>query len=209
MAVATQTFLKIKEIKEGVVILKGNALRGIMIVSSLNFGLKSAEEQEAIISQFQDFLNSLDFHCQVIVQSRRVNITGYLDQLKKLEQEQKNELLKIQTAEYLKFIQSLLAKGIIMTKRFYIVIPYSAIEVEGTTKKLKGAMTATLNEEEFKVQKSQLWQRMEFLSLGLKRCGLTAYPLTTPEIVELFWGIFHSKQAEAGYYPEMPPEMIS
>ena len=210
MAISTQQFLEIKEIKEGVIILKNNALRGVMIVSSLNFALKSSEEQEAIIYQFQNFLNSLDFPCQILVHSRRLNITGYLDGLEELEKKQKNDLLKVQTAEYQKFVEDLVKGGIIMTKNFYIIVPYSVWETKEVTtvKKLKKVAVPSLTKEEFQRSKNQLWQRMEFLGLGLRRCGLTAIPLTTPELIELFWSLYHPQQAEIGYFPEIPPEII-
>ncbi|PIS35588.1 MAG: hypothetical protein COT36_01635 [Parcubacteria group bacterium CG08_land_8_20_14_0_20_38_56] len=210
MAISTQQFLEIKEIKEGVIILKNNALRGVMIVSSLNFALKSSEEQEAIIYQFQNFLNSLDFPCQILVHSRRLNITGYLDGLEELEKKQKNDLLKVQTAEYQKFVEDLVKGGIIMTKNFYIIVPYLVWETKEVTtvKKLKKVVVPSLTKEEFQRSKNQLWQRMEFLGLGLRRCGLTAIPLTTPELIELFWSLYHPQQAEIGYFPEIPPEIM-
>jgi len=102
---STQQFLEIDKIREGVVVLKNKSLRGIIMVSSLNFALKSDEEQQAIIYQFQNFLNSLDFSLEIVVQSRKLNITGYLDKLKGLAKSQENELLKIQTLEYQKFIK--------------------------------------------------------------------------------------------------------
>ncbi len=206
---STQEFLEMKEIKEGIIILKDNALRAVMIVSSLNFALKSQEEQESIIYQFQEFLNSLDFSCQILVQSRKLNITGYLEKLEELEGKQKNELLKIQTGEYRKFIEELIKGGSIMSKNFYIVVPYSILEAQGinTAKKLKKITIPSLTQEDFRRCKNQLWQRLEFLGLGLRRCGLTAVPLTSPELVELFWSLFHPQEAETGYYPEMPPEI--
>src|SRR3989344_5745828 len=109
IAASTQDFLEIEQIREGVVILKNKALRAVMMVSSLNFALRSDEEQASIISQFQEFLNSLDFSLQIVVQTRRLNITGYLEQLKSLESEQKNELLKTQMAEYINFIGNLVS----------------------------------------------------------------------------------------------------
>ena len=81
---ATQAFLEIQDIREGVLILKNTGIRGILMVSSINFALKSEEEQTAIIYAFQSFLNSLDFFCQIVVQSRNINITPYLDSLKDL-----------------------------------------------------------------------------------------------------------------------------
>lgn len=210
MATTTQQFLEIKDIKEGVMILKNNTLRGVLMVSSLNFALKSAEEQDATIHQFQQFLNSLDFSCQILVQSRKLNITGYLDKLEELGKKQKNDLLKIQTAEYRKFVEGLVKEGTIMTKNFYIIVPYSILETKEVTaaKKLRKVTAPLLSEEEFQRCKNQLWQRMEFLGLGLRRCGLTVIPLTTPEIIELFWSLYHPQQAEIGYYPEIPPEIM-
>ena len=208
---STQQFLEISQIREGIVILKNKSLRAVMMVSSINFALKSDEEQSSIIYQFQNFLNSLDFTCQIVVQSRRLNITGYLDKLKELEIKQKSELLKIQTKEYHNFIKELIKTGSIMSKSFFVVIPFSLLESRQTSTKqlFKTAKAPTLTEEQFQRCKQQLWQRMEFIALGLRRCGLRAVPLTTPELIELFWSLHHPKQAEAGYYPEVPPELAN
>ncbi|MGB2762407.1 MAG: hypothetical protein WBC21_02595 [Minisyncoccales bacterium] len=206
---STQDFLQIEQIREGTVILKNKLLRGILMVSSLNFALKSDDEQSAIIYQFQNFLNSLDFSCQILVQSRRINITGYIDKLKKLEKEQTDELLQIQTSGYREFIESLVKAGTIMNKNFFIIVPFSLLETKQNEKKgiFKAPKIPKLTEEEFQRSKIQLQQRMEFIILGLRRCGLKAVPLTTPEIIELFWGLHHPNQAEVGYYPEIPPEL--
>jgi len=207
----TQEFLEIDQIREGIIILKNKALRGILMVSSLNFALKSEEEQNAILYQFQGFLNALDFSCQILVQSRRLNITGYIEKLKELEKAQEEELLRVQTTEYRKFIESLVAQGIIMTKRFFIIVPFTIWEAKGEMPKIpffKASKVPALTEEEFQRCKSQVWQRMEFVALGLRRCGLQVVPLTSPEIIELFWSLHHPKEAEVGYYPEIPPELI-
>ena len=207
----TQQFLEIEQIREGVMILRNKALRGVIMVSSLNFALKSEEEQNAIIYQFQNFLNSLDFSIEIVVQSRRLNITGYLDKLKELEKAQENELLKIQTAEYRKFIQDLIAGGAIMSKNFFVVVPFALIEIPGL-KAARGVLgkqpAAILSEEQFQRAKTQLWQRMEFVALGLRRCGLQCIPLNTSELIELFWSLYHPEEAEVGYYPEIPSELI-
>ncbi len=208
----TQQFLEIDQIKEGVVVLRNKSLRGIVMVSSLNFALKSDEEQQAIIYQFQNFLNSLDFPLEVSVQSRTLNITGYLDKLKELEKAQENELLKIQTAEYQKFIKDLIAGGQILSKNFFVVVPFTFIEIPGMKSATglfkKPSSEAPWSEDQFQRAKSQLWQRMEFVSLGLRRCGLQCIPLNTSELIELFWSLYHPEEAEVGYYPEIPSELI-
>ena len=206
---STQQFLEIDQIREGVIVLKDKTLRGVMMVSSLNFALKSDDEQTAIIYQFQNFLNSLDFSCQIVVQSRRLNITGYLDKLAKLERKQKNELLKVQTKEYRSFIKSIISGGTIMSKTFYVIVPFFLTEIKekNTGKLIKKAVIPSLTEEEFQRCKTQLWQRMEYLALGLRRCGLRSVLLSTEELIELFWSLYHPKESEIGYYPEIPPEL--
>ncbi|MCD6402412.1 hypothetical protein J7L36_00975 [bacterium] len=205
---STQQFLEIDQIKEGVILLKNQAMRGVLMVSSLNFALKSEEEQRAIIYQFQNFLNSLDFPIQIIIQSRKLNITGYLDKLKDLEEKQKNELLKTQTAEYRNFVNNLIAGGSIMSKNFFVVVPFTLLEAKVSPKEILKPTPKSLTEEQFQRCKSQLWQRMEFVAMGLRRCGLQCVPLNTPELIELFWSLYHPEQAEVGYYPELPPEII-
>jgi hypothetical protein len=200
---STQQFLEIQDIREGVVILKNNAIRGVLMVSSVNFALKSEDEQNATIYQFQSFLNSLDFSIQITIQSRKLNITGYLDKLKDLEKKQENELLKIQTTGYREFIQELIAGGSIMSKNFFVTVPFSFIDIPDFSKN-----KSANDEEEFQRSKAQLWQRMEFVASGLRRCGLKCVPLNTSELIELYWSLHHPEEAEVGYYPELPPELI-
>ena len=120
---ATQDFLEIQDIREGILILKNNDIRGVLMVSSINFALMSDDDQSAIVYAFQSFLNSLDFSCQIIIQSRKINITPYLDGLKELQENQTNELLKVQTASYVEFIKELVQGDAVMTKNFYVVVP--------------------------------------------------------------------------------------
>jgi len=208
--VPSQQFMPVEQIREGVMVMKDKSLKGVLLVSSLNFALKSEEEQMAIIYQFQNFLNSLDFSCQIIVNSRKVNITGYIDKIKGLEEKQKNELLKIQTSEYRAFIEEIVSNGSIMSKNFYVVVPYFPMtELPNiTTSQASPADKTNLTEKKFQSGKYQLWQRMEYVSLGIRRCGLKSAPLASEELIEMLWGLHHPKQAELGYYPDLPPEII-
>jgi len=207
---STQNFLEVAEIREGVLILKTGHIRSVLMVSSANFALKSTEEQEAIVFQFQNFLNSLDFPLQIVVQSRRLNITGYIDSLKNLETNQQNQLLKEQTADYRAFVEQLIKGGSIMAKNFFVVVPFSLAEVVGGIQKdiQQTKKTGKLSENQFQRMKNQLWQRLEFTALGLRRAGLQVVPLNSEELIELFWSSHHPKEAEVGYYPEIPPEIL-
>ncbi len=207
---ATQDFLLVDQIREGIILLKNKALRGVMIVSSLNFALKSDEEQQAIIYQFQSFINSLDFSLQIIVQSRKLNMTGYLEKIKELEANQPNDLLRVQVSGYHDFVKELVEGGTIMSKSFFVVVPYTVFEsgqALGAEDVVKIGRLPTMTEEQFQRCKAQLWQRMEFIAMGLKRMGLQAMPLSTPELTEFLWALHHPKEAETGYYPEIPPEL--
>lgn len=203
MSATTQSLLEILDIKDGVLILKDKSLREILIVSSINFPLKSNIEQEAILYQFQNFLNSLDFPIQILVQSRRVNITGYIDQIKSLENLQPNPLLKNQVREYCKFISELVGGGKIFTKSFFIIIPYYIPIYE-----LKKEKEDYLSEDTFERARYQLAQRRDFIMMGLARCGLDSFPLGTREVIEFLWNLYHLAESEVGYYPEIPPEFV-
>jgi len=207
MAVAsktTQEFVPIKEIRQGVVILKDGSLRSIVMCSSLNFALKSADEQQSIMFQFQNFLNSLDFSIQIFIQSRKLDIRPYIALLEGREKEQSTDLMKIQTREYIEFIKTFTESTNIMTKTFFIVVPYTAAVIEGSSsvknifgkKKSADQTDAQANLASFEEHRSQLEQRTGVIEQGLSRCGLRTIPLGTEEVVELFYKIFNPGDTE-------------
>jgi hypothetical protein len=128
----TQEFVPIKEVRDGIIVMKDGSMRAIVLSSSLNFALKSADEQEAIIYQFQNFLNSLDFSVQISIQSRQLDIRPYIATLEKQYSEQLNDLLKIQIKEYIQFVKSFTESQSIMSKTFFIVIPFNPIVILGS-----------------------------------------------------------------------------
>ena len=126
--------IKIDAIRDGVAILKGGALRGVLRVSSINFALKSEDEQNAVIFAFQNFLNSLDFEIQIFVSSRFLNIDDYLASLEEIENKQQNELLRIQTQEYRKFVKEFVESANIVSTDFFVVVPFSLYEAQAGPK---------------------------------------------------------------------------
>ena len=193
----THSFVDIADIKNGVVILKNRALRAVLEVSSINFELKSQDEQKAIIYAFQNFLNSLDFPIQIVVQSRKLDIKQYLSELEELKADQDNELLNIQTTEYIEFIRGLVDMANIMTKNFYISIPFSSFEAKRDTflQKMKTALKppkkVKFTEKAFSRYREQLWQRVEHVAGGLSGMSLKVSPLSTEELLELFYKLYN------------------
>jgi len=118
---AAQDFVPIKEVRDGVVILKDGSMRAVLMVSSLNFALKSQDEQESILFQFQNFLNSLDFSVQFFVQSRELDIRPYLNLLEERYRAQTEDLMRIQVREYIGFVKNFIENSDIMSKSFFIV----------------------------------------------------------------------------------------
>jgi type IV secretory pathway VirB4 component len=198
----TQEFVPIQEIRDGIVILKNGSMRAIILASSLNFALKSADEQNAIISQFQNFLNSLDFSIQIFVQSKRLDIRPYIALLEGRYKEQVTELMKIQTREYIEFIKTFVENSSIMTKGFFIVIPYMPVTFTAGRNPISNMMNSekkdvkTLEDEKFEEYRSQLEQRVGVVEQGLVRCGIRVAELGTEEVVELYYKIFNPGEME-------------
>jgi type IV secretory pathway VirB4 component len=201
----TQEFVPIREVRDSVVTLKDGAMRGILMASSLNFALKSQDEQNAIILQFQNFLNSLDFSVQIFIQSKRLDIRPYIALLEDRYKEQGSELMKIQTREYIEFIKTFTENVHIMTKSFFVVVPYEPPTLQGG-KDVVGKFfgkSGNANKEaaankagQFEENRTQLEQRMGVVEQGLVRCGVRVVQLGTEEIIELFYKMFNPGDLE-------------
>ena len=201
---STQELIPIKEIRDNVVILKDGSLHMILMASTLNFALKSEEEQNAIIMQYQNFLNSLDFTVQFFIQSRKLNIDSYVATLSEMEKNQDNDLMKIQTKEYIDFIKNFVKMSNVMAKSFYISVPYSTASME--VKKgfagnfISGFFRKTVAQaaDRFDEDKIQLQQRADIVFQGLARVGVRVAPLNTEELIELFYELFNPGEKEKG-----------
>ncbi|MDD5031721.1 MAG: TraC family protein [Patescibacteria group bacterium] len=200
--VSSQKYLDIAEIREDTVIMRDNTLRAVLLVSSINFALKSEDEQGAIISSYVSFLNNIDFPLQIAIQSRELDINGYLEQLKQKEKEQTNELLKIQTAEYTQYIEELVSMAKIMNKRFYVVVPYDPVSdkkknfFSSLLEVLKPATLIKMKEERFLKYKVELGRRVENVMSSLASTGLNAVQLDTQSLIELYYNTYNPKTSK-------------
>lgn len=193
---ATQQFVPIENIRDGIVVLQNGQLCMLLLASSINFAFKSLEEQEAILSQFQAFLNTLDFSIQIYVQSRRLDIRPYLNLLKERESVQDNDLMRIQLREYIDFIATFTAEVDIMAKSFFVVVPYSP-GVADVKRGIMGLLSSNkskkteITDDKFAEDRIQLEQRVAVVEQGLGRLGVRTIPLGTDELVELYYHIFN------------------
>jgi type IV secretory pathway VirB4 component len=194
---STQKNLDIAQIKENTIVMRDGSLRGVLLVSSINFALKSEDEQNAIISSYVGFLNNIDFNLQIVVQSREMNIEKYLDRLAKVEKEQTNELLKAQTADYIDYIKELISLGKIMNKKFFIIVPYNPLGYKhkgffrSLAEALKPSMLIKMKEEKFKKYRKELDRRIDNVMSGLNSMGLNAAEVDTQSLIELFYNTYN------------------
>ena len=196
----TQSFVPVKEVRNGVIVLKDDGYRGVLMCSSINFALKGEDEQRAIIGGFQSLLNTLDFTIQVVVHSRKTDIRPYLALLETRMQDQTSELMRLQLREYIAFIRNFIDSSDIMTKMFYVVVPDSAGGAgigKNTPAFLGGRPTPKDNGGDgFEEHRVQLEQRMSLVVQGLASSGVRAVPLGTEEIIELLYRSFNLSELE-------------
>jgi hypothetical protein len=204
-AEATQAFVPIKEVRDGIVILKDGSLRALLMASSINLALKAADEQQAIIGQFQNFLNSLEFPVQFFIESRDLDIRPYIALLEDRYAQELDDLMKIQIREYIAFIKDFTERANIMSKNFFIVVPYDPAIINrgggiggtlGSFLPSGGSSTATLTNEQFEQYRTQLEQRVSVIEQGLVRTGVRVVNLGTEEVIELFYKLFNPGELE-------------
>ncbi len=197
---STQTFLKIAEIRDDTVILKNGGLRSILKVSSINFNLKSEEEQNAIIYSYQGFLNTLEFPIQILIRSKKLDIDNYLESLKKTGEKQTNQLLQQQTFEYIEYISKLVEYADIMEKEFFVIIPYDPFRSQKLNmfQKFFQNMNPKDNYSEVKKRhneftelKKKLSQRENTVKVGLENCGLKVEELNSNQLIALFYNSYN------------------
>jgi hypothetical protein len=208
-ASSTQEFVDIERISSDALVLKAGGLRRVLLVSGINIELKSEEEQNLIYLEYQNFLNSLDFSLQIVIHSRKLNIQNYLKMLEDREVEEIDDLLKNELAEYREFVRSFVAENDIMTKNFFVVVPYDPINiaVKSTFTNLlpkallRSAKPKTEEEtsevsEDMQKNMIQLNQRVEHVINGLHSVGLRAVALNGEELTELFYNLYNPESVE-------------
>lgn len=210
---STQEHLEIAEIRENTIVLKDGSLRSVLRISSVNFDLKSEQEQDSLIYSFQGFLNLLEFPIQILVRSKKLDIDSYIEKLRAIAEAQQNPLLKNQTYDYIDFIRKLVDLADIMKKEFYVVVPNDALDLTQAISPLK-KLFASFNSKDSKVnyQKRQrefsslkkgLDQRKQTISNGIEGMGLTANELTTPELIKLFYESYNPITAELQKFTDL------
>ncbi len=200
---SSKEIVEINEIRDTVVILNDGSMRAVVEVNSVNFDLKSADEQNAIIQGFQNVINYVDFPLQITIQSKKLDILPYLESVDKLQSGVTNELLRVQIYEYSRFVKGLADLGNIMSKRFFITVPYFSVAgsgegVLGPITALfsqltgrRGKDTSLLSDADFQKAKIQLDQRVGVVVGLLSGIGLQGKVLGLSELEKMYFNYFN------------------
>lgn len=172
---SSRSQIQIKEVVDNVLVLPNNEYRLILETSSVNFELKSEEEQDVIIDSFQNFLNSLPCEIQILVRVREVDIDRYIEEIAKTKDTEKVPAYKKQIEGYCNFVKKLVSGNKILSRRFYIVIPYKHPE----------------RHQDMKLIKEHLSLEKDIIAKGLERMQMKARSLTGLEILNLFYGFYN------------------
>ena len=197
VASSTQKYLDIAEIRENTVVMRDGTLRAVVLASSINFALKSEDEQNAIVAAYVTFINNIEYALQIVIQSRELDIENYIVSLEQKEKEQTNELLKAQTAEYRQYIKELISIGKIMNKRFYVVVPYNPMSdkhkgfFSSMIELFKPASLVKMKEKTFLRRRRELDRRVENTVAGLGSIGVVSAELDTQSLIELYYNSYN------------------
>jgi len=198
---STQAYIPLSAVYDDVIVTKKGLFAQVVMVNSLNFGLKSEEEQNAIIGQYQAFLNSLSFPIQITMHSKQLDLSNYVKDLEARIPQEPNELIRYQIQEYIDFIQKLISIANIMDKKFFISVPYqlppSELPKGGIFSNLFGSSRVHLKVplKKFNIIKSELEQRASAVISGLMSMGITSQALTTKHLIELFYRTYNPEEA--------------
>lgn len=205
---STQNSLQIAEIRDGIVIMNDGSYRSVIMAKSINFDLMSPQEREGVEFSYQGFLNSLYFEIQIFIRSQKVDLRPYIEKLDKIRGEHDNMLLALLMEDYIDYIDQMSAQTNIMSKNFYITIPF--FPVIQSTKPLtssknlldgmfnlfsSGKTHVVINEKKLEDAKAELRNRVQAVLSGLMQCGVQGLPLDTQELIELYYDTYNPDTA--------------
>lgn len=184
---STQSFIEIEEIKDDVILMKDYSASVVIEVGAVNFWLLAQEEQTSMIYSYASLLNSLSFPVQILILSKKMDISTYLDYLDGKINNQNNPLLKTQLVNYKEFIKNIVKKNVVLEKRFFFVVPFSPLELG-----ISGANPGSLNKDYvISRAKTSLYPKRDNLVRLLAKIGLQASVLSGQQLVELFYNLYN------------------
>jgi len=192
----TQEHLPVEDIVNNIVVLKDGNCATVLQVSSVNFDLLAENEQNALVYAYGGILNSLNFPIQVLIRTKTKDISSYLKNLKTYENKQNNPLLKERIVNYEKFIEEMVKKNDVLSKIFYIIIPFSTLELGISSLIPKGGRMPFDKNYILEKAKASLEPKRDQILRLFSRIGLDIKKVETKELIELFYSIYNEETAD-------------
>jgi len=184
---STQSFIEIEEIKDDVVLMKDFSAAAVIEVGAVNFWLLSTEEQSSMIYAYSELLNSLSFPVQILILSKKIDVSTYLDYLEDKIDKQNIDILKKRMVGYREFIKSIIKINTVLEKRFFFIVPFSPLEMG-----ISGANPGSLNKEYvFTRAKTSLYPKRDNLLRLITKIGLKGSILQRQELTELYYNLYN------------------
>ncbi len=183
---STQSFTEIEDIKDDILLMKDFSASVVISVGAVNFWLLSAEEQSSIIYSYSSLLNSLSFPIQILILSKKMDISSYLEYLDSVTMASKDDLMKTRLASYKEFIKSIVKKNSVLEKKFYFVVPFSPLEIG-----ISGMGSGLKKEYVIARAKTALYPKRDHLLRLLAKIGLRATVMQKQELTELFYNLYN------------------
>lgn len=183
--------IAIKGVRDGILMLPNNQYRAVLEVSSLNFELKSEEEQDAIIDTYESFLNSVGSSLQILIRTREIDMDKYLEELNERLHGETEKVYKQQLKNYDEFIRSLITTNKILTRHFYLIVPYTAT-----------------SKSDFELVQEQLNLKLDIVAKGMTRLGMHTKELSSLEVLDLFYSFYNPVQAKVQPLTEQALRLI-
>lgn len=199
---STQEHLEIRDIVDDLVVTQSGSVALIIQTSAINFDLLAEYEQDSKVFAFAGLLNSLNFHVQILIRTRRIDISNYVDYLVNQENDSMSEGLKKQLRIYTKFIQNLIVQNDVLDKNFFIIIPFNpAGEIPGSSL-LKSKKSREEIEKNLQLKQEQLLEKAKIFLVPkrdhvlkqLGRMGLLGHQLTNKELITEFYTIYNPEE---------------
>ena len=126
-----QKWISIEKILDkGIIKLKKNKYIKILRVIPINYNLKTQLEKESILNSYKVFLKTCNFDIQILIQSKKEDLSNHMENIQKISQITKNNILKKYSEEYIKFIKEKNDRNKSASKNIYLIIMNNSENLE-------------------------------------------------------------------------------
>ena len=146
----------------------------ILKILPINFNLKTDFEKEQILNSYKIFLKTCNFDIQILIQSKKEDLTNHIEKIKLNSQNENNKFINNYLNDYINYIKEKNNLNKSASKNFYLII-------KNKTENNEENIIQELNEKYFKIKDNLL------------RCGNLIFECDKNEIKKILFSFFNTK----------------